>query len=637
MQCIEEIFDMRDLKRAVPSLLLGALLLAGCSGYRVQRQAQEAEAARDWDEAVLHYLKAVQANPDNISYRASLMRAKIQAAQDHFKKGKQFHEAGVLERALLEFRQAVELDPTNQYAEAQMRKTLEEIRALKELRDPPKTIEEMKQSARDRSQPPVLSPRSNEPIDLLFPGEESILDIYRALGQAFGVNILFDPKLRDQEIGIELIQVTAQDSLEILMRTVGHFYKVLDEHSIIIADDTPQNRRNYEDQVIQTFFLSNAEVKDVLTMVRSLIGAKHVASNEQLNAIVMRDTADTVKVAEQIILTNDKARAEVVVDVELLQINTTKLRELGLSLSQNSISSSLDLGGNDVPLRLSDVEFLNANNWVLSIPSFAYNFIKTSGNAQLLAQPQLRISEGEKASLTIGDRVPIPTTTFNTSNTAGTNIVPITSFQYQDVGIKIDIEPRVHHNDEVSLKLTVEVSNISGQVTTNGQQQPIIGTRTIESSIRLRDGETNLLAGLIRTDEIQNESGIPGLSDIPILGRLFKNSSNDNQRTDIVLTLTPHIVRRASITEKDLLPIWVGTEANITFRGGSPRVESNVQGPFDNDARSRVQERLRERLRSLPRGLQDLENNGRDEEEVEEPASGVNLVPNSGLPQDEEE
>ncbi|RMH15566.1 MAG: hypothetical protein D6696_20450 [Acidobacteria bacterium] len=620
------------------ALALALVVLAGCSGYKTYRKAQLAEQQGDWDQAVLYYLEAVETYPDNISYRASLMRAKVQAAQAHFKKGKRFYDAGVLERALFEFRQAVELDPSNQYASSELQKVVDELRALKQARNPARSIEEMKERTRGtRAQPPVLDPRSKEPIDLIFPEPQSVQQIYRALGKAFGINVLFDPKLKDQKIPIQLNDVTAQDALEIVMRTVGHFYKVLDEHSIIIADDTPQNRRNYEDQVIQTFFLSNAEVKDVMTIIRSLISAKHVAANEQLNAIVLRDTADKVKVAEQIILSNDKARAEVVVDVELLQINTNKLRELGLSLTSNQFGVSLDLGGDDVPLRLSDVEFLNANNWVLTVPSFLYDFLKTSTDAQLLAQPKVRISEGEKAVLRIGDRVPIPTTTFNTSNVAGTNIVPITSFQYQNVGITIEIEPRVHHNNQVSMNLRVEVSNISGQVeAAAGQTQPIIGERAIESNIRLQDGETNFLAGLIRTDEINSSNGIPGLSDIPLLGRLFSSNRRENQRTDIVLTLTPHIIRRADITEQDLLPIWVGTEQNITFRGGSPRIESNVTGPFDGDVRSRVEERLRQRMRSLPRGLQDAGAvNGDDEDEddpEQDPAQqGIDLVPPSGL------
>ena len=185
----------------------------------------------------------------------------------------------------------------------------------------------------------------------------------------------------------------------------------------------------------------------------------------------------------------------------------------------------------------------------------------------------MRITEGEKANLHIGDRVPIPVTTFNTQQTSGGNIIPITSFQYQDVGIRIDIEPRVHHNKEITLKLKIEVSQITGfQDAGGGQRQPIIGTRTIESTIRLKDGETNFLAGLIRSDETNSETGLPGLSDIPVLRALFGKTTVDIKRTDVMLTLTPHIIRTPDVTPSDLAPIWVGTESNLTFRGGSPRI-----------------------------------------------------------------
>ena len=322
----------------------------------------------------------------------------------------------------------------------------------------------------------------------------SVFDIYKAMGTAFGINILFDPKLRDQQVAIELRDVVAQDALEILMRTANHFYKVLDEQSIIVAEDSPQNRRNYEDLVIQTFFLSNAEVKEVMTMLRSLVGAKNVASNDQLNAIVLRDTADKVKVAERIIHTNDKARGEVVIDVELLQINGTKIRELGAQLSQNFVVQSFDSGGTAPGnVSVSDLEFINQSNWFVTIPNITYNFLKNSSDAELLASPQIRISDGEEATLHIGDRIPIPVTSFNTSQTVGGNIVPLTSFQYQDIGIRLDIKPRIHHNKEISLELQVEVSDLNGFVEgTGGQNQPIIGTRTIESVIRLQERRDQL-------------------------------------------------------------------------------------------------------------------------------------------------
>ncbi|HEV7667670.1 MAG TPA: secretin N-terminal domain-containing protein [Thermoanaerobaculia bacterium] len=595
--------------RGCRTLLLASVMIAtGCTSYRTYREAEIASQLGRWDDAVVAYLKALESDPSNLSIRTDLLRAKIRASQEHFKKGKDFRSAGVLDRSLIELQQAVQLDPTNQYAQAELEGVRRALAA--QNREVP-TLDELKAKNRGtRPQPPQLNPRSNQPISLDFPQPVSIFDIYRALAKAYGINVLFDPNLKDQEIAIELKDVTAQNALEVLMRSAGHFYKVLDEGTILIAADTPQNRRTYEDLVIQTFFLSNADVKDMTTILRSLIDARKIATNESLNAIILRDTADKVKVAEKIIEANDKSKAEVVIDVELLQVNTGRLRELGMALSSTSITQSLDLGTGSAPsaLRLSDLQYLNQSNWVLTIPNFLYNFVKTNSDAQLLAKPQLRISEGEKASLVIGDRVPIPLTQFSaqTPGQGGLITAPITSFQYQDVGIRLDIEPRVHHNREITLKIKVEVSDISREIqAAGGQSQPVIGTRTIDTKIRLKDGETNFLAGLLRTDEKSSESGIPGLSEIPVLGRLFSNKKGENQRQDVILTLTPHIIRNAEITEEDLLPIWVGTEANISFRGGSPRIEGTEEGPFDGNAGTpeEIQDVIRRRLQQLPRGL----------------------------------
>ncbi len=644
---------MRDLlvRLSFPLLALG--VLAGCTSHSNYRQGETAAQLGKWDDAVVSYMKAVNDDPTNIGYQASLLRAKIKASQQHFEKGQQFEKAGVIERALVEYQQAVQLDPTNQYAQAQLEHVHREYVAQKSGHEA-ETIEQMKQKVRGaRPQPPVLNPRSDRPISLEFPQPVSLFTIYRALGKAFGFNVLFDPNLRDQEIAIDLKDVNAQSALETLMRAAGHFYKVMDEHSIIIAQDTPQNRRTYEDLVIQTFFLANSEVKEMLTILRSLIDARKIATNEQLNAIILRDTADKVKVAERIIEANDKAKAEVVIDIELLQINSARLRDLGVSLSNYSVGQQLDFGTTGTGtgtgttsttpagIRLSDLQFVNQANWLLTIPSFLYNFVKQNTDAQLLAKPQLRISEGEKANLVIGDRVPIPLTTFNTQNAGNSGgIVPITSFQYQDVGIKIELEPRVHHNQEVTLKLKIEVSNLNGNVSgSGGQSQPIIGTRTIDSVIRLKDGETNFLAGLIRNDESNTDKGFPGLSEIPIIGRLFSNKHTEGQRTDVILTMTPHIIRNAQITQEDLEPIWVGTEQNITFRGGSPRVESDVEGPFDSNEGTpeEIQDAIRRRLQRLPRGLRPGENGGDGgtvtapgapgQPNPQPPPGGVNLVP----------
>jgi len=620
-----------------PLALLAALVLAACTSHQAYRKAETAEQRGDWDTAVLQYMKALDQEPGDITNRAALMRAKIKASQAHFEKGQEFEKAGVIERALVEYQQAVQLDATNQYAKARLEHVHQAYLAQRQGRDAG-TIEQLKKKAQqERPQPPVLNPRSTTPISLEFPEPVSIFQIYKALGKAFGINILFDPNLKDQEIAIDLKDVTAQTALETLMRAVNHFYKVLDDHTVLIAADTPQNRRIYEDLVIQTFFLSNAEVKEMMTILRSLVDAKKIAVNDQLNAIILKDTADRVKVAEKLIATNDKAKAEVVIDVELLQINSAKLRDLGVDLSSYQITQSLDRDPAKNPLHISDIPFLNQSDWILTLPSFVYNFIKNNTEAQLLAKPQIRITEGEKSNLTIGDRVPIPLTTFNTQNAGATGaIVPITSFQYQDVGIKMELEPRVHHNNEVTLHVKIQVSNLNGSVSTSGGgSQPIIGTREFDSVIRLQDGETNFLAGLLRSDESSTDSGVPGLSEIPILGRLFSRKRNDHQRTDVILTLTPHIIRNAEITEEDLKPIWVGTDANMTFRGTNVRVESDVEGPFDNNEGTpeEIQDAIRRRLQRLPRGLQPGQQPGPGGQPAQPggqppvPPTGINLAP----------
>ena len=566
----------------VAGLLLAVVgLLSSCSTYRYTRRANEAIRTQNWDAAVYYYLEALTQDPGNVRYRMELQRVRLKAAEVHFRHGMSFKEAGELQRAQTELQLAVQLDPTNQYAEVELKKVRKDLAVLLQEGGAAKLAELKKAAAEMKVTPPVLNPASNEPMSLSFPNPTNVRDIYKAVGQAFGINILFDPKLRDAKMSIELKNVTARQALESVMQAAANFYKVLDEKTVIVVEDTPQNRRDYEDLVVKTFFLSNADVKDVNNMLRALIDARRIATNEQLNSVVIRDTADKVAIAERLINANDKAKAEVLVDVELIQVDSTKLRDIGMSLSDYTPTFNVDptkLGGSGstgaVPL--PNVGNITRSMWSVVLPSVTINLIKSSGEAETLAQPQLRITEGQKGSLVIGDQEPIPTTTFNTSQTIGGNIVPITAFQYKDVGIKIELEPRVHHNNEVTLKLKVEASERTGDVTFNGQTMPTFGTRNIDSVIRLKDGETSLLAGLIRYRKRDTESGLPFLSDLPVVGALFRSNHREVTKTDLVLTLTPHIVRNPDITEEDLAPLWVGTENRVTIFGNSPRVRSAV-------------------------------------------------------------
>jgi general secretion pathway protein D len=606
---------MNRIRQPLATLLI-ALLLSSCASYHAYQQAVAAEQSKDWDVAVTQYERALEIDPGNREYKLGLDRAMREASRAHFEKGKIFRVESVQAKtaedqyrlsqlAATELQLVVKLDPTNQYAAVELSKAYQMINDLQRAAMEMTSVDEIKKRAAanmTKAQPPQLNPASNEPISLTFSRDTPIKDIYRALGNAFGINVLFDQAVKDDRITIELRDVTAQAALERVMQAGNHFYKILDEKTIIIVPDNPQARRDYEDLVIRTFYLSNGDAEQVTNVVRTMIEARNVFPLKALNAITIRDTADKVKIAEKIIEANDKARAEVVVQVELVQLDLNRIRDIGMAISgfpgkdgalNPSATAAPIVGGNVFTGgTLSQIQqvvgSLNSlrGNMNFTIPSATYSLLKSYGNSELLANPELRISEGEKATLHIGQRIPVPVTTISGYNptTTGSNqnlTVPYTSFQYQDVGIKVGMEPRVHHNREVTLKLTVEVSNRGADVEFGGQRQPTFATRTIESTIRLKDGETNFLAGLIQTNKVKSATKTPILGDIPLIGRLFTNEHKEEQRTDLVLTMTPHIVRVPDITEEDLAPMWVGTGNNLTFRGVSPRIESQNGGdPF---------------------------------------------------------
>jgi general secretion pathway protein D len=586
---------MKLTKTAMTAVALSLTVLS-CTSYNAFQKAKTAEQTQDWDQAVAEYQKALDVDPSNSLYKIDLSRAKLEASRLHFQKGKSLRAAALNARgedqlrltrlAATELELVIKLDPTNQYAAVEYGKAVNVLREAA-MANQPATIDELKKRAKaniTKSAPPQLSPSSDQPITLSFPHETPVKEIYKALGGAFGINILFDQAVKDDRIAIELKDVTAQQALERVMQAANHFYKALDEHTIIIVPDNPQARRDYEDLVIRTFYLSNGDAEQVTNVVRTMIEARNVFPLKALNAITIRDTADKVRIAEKIIEANDKAKAEVVVDVELLQIDLDKQRDIGAVVQglggTLQVSKTTDDKGNPILQNLDFVRGLMSKDFTFTIPSVSYNLIKSIGNTETLANPELRISEGEKATLHIGQRVPVPVTTFVTGVQSGTQgSLPATSFQYQDIGIKVSMEPRVHHNGEVTLKLTVEVSDIAAAASVDAP--PSFNTRTIEATIRLKDGETNFLAGLIQDTQLTASAKTPFLGDIPILGRLFTKDHNMHHRTDLMLTMTPHIVRMPDITEDDMAPMWVGTQSNLSFRGLSPRLESQTTAdPF---------------------------------------------------------
>ncbi len=589
------------------------------------RDAREEEQLGHWDLAVMKYARASELDPASSGFKAALLRAKLRASEFHFEKGKMYRASGRPDLAVIELEQTVVLDPTNDYAVVELRKAKEELAQKDAERSSDSHMQTLKKKTRGaRAVAPLIEPASDKPINLNFPQPKPIKQIYRALADAAGINIIFDPQLKDDNVSIVLTGVEFQKALETLIRQENHFYKIIDERTVLIASDTPANRKTYEDLVIRTFFLSNGDVTEVANALRALLQTTRISVNKSENSITLRDTTDKVSVAERIVEQNDKQLSEVVIDVELLQINTNKLDQLGLLLKPYSVGAAIPSPGTGLTnlgatvgtnaFTWGQLKKLDINSFGFTMPQATLDFIKNNGEAELLAKPQLRVSEGQKAQLLIGDKVPIPVTSFLsvTSGTTGGIAAPVQSFQYQDIGIKIEVEPRVHHNKEVTLKLQLEVSQL-GTPTSTGQ--PVIGTRTVSANIRLKDGETNFLAGLFRTDKSRSKDTFPFIGNIPILGRLLSHTQVSEATTDVVLTLTPHIIRIPDITEEDLTPVYVGTDSNISYQG-TPRIENPTgdRGPFDQ-----MQGRQAPTARPAPGAVQ--------------PAPPVNMAP-SGSPSD---
>jgi general secretion pathway protein D len=402
--------------------------------------------------------------------------------------------------------------------------------------------------------------------------DASSRDVITALARFANVNVVFDPAFREAPISIDLRNAMFDDALGSVTTSTRNFYRVTGLRTVTIAPDTPAKRREYEEEIVRTFYLGNADLKETIDLLRIVVDARRVAGVPATNAITIKDSPERVAAAARVIAAIDKARPEVVIDVELLEVDRTKLQEYGLQIASPGspgISGSADVNRDN--LTLHDLRTLTSSDVFLSgVPALFYRLLKNDVNTRALANPQLRTSEGIPAQARFGERVPVPVTTFAPIATGGVSQQPITSFNYENIGVNIDITPRTHHNGDVSLALKVEVSNISGK---GFGDLPTFGNRSITTVIRLRDGETNMLAGLIRDDERQSLSGVPGLSDLPLIGHLFAYNHKETQQTDILLTLTPHIIRVLDLDESDLAPFRVGRGS------GGPVLEIPTPGP----------------------------------------------------------
>jgi general secretion pathway protein D len=449
-------------------------------------------------------------------------------------------------------------------------------------------LESLIERMRDVAPPGLDLPDDAKLPDSLVFSSASSRQIFRSIAQLSGLNVVFDPAFRDETISFDARNMSLQDALASLTASTRTFYRVTAPRSITIVPDSRAKRLEYEESIVRTIYLSNADLKEVIDLLRIVVDVRYISGLTAINAVSLQDTPEHIAAASRLIAALDKARPEVVIDVELLEVDRTKLREFGLQVASpgsDGISGAVDV--NREGLTLQDLSTLTrADVFVTGVPGIYYRLLKNDTNTRVLANPQLRTSEGLAAQAKFGEDVPVPITTFAPIAGGGVNQQPITSFSYRPVGVNIDITPRTHHDDEVSLAIKVELSSISGSGTGATAGLPVFASRQITSTIRLKDGQTNMLAGLIRDEERTTLAGVPGLSDIPLVGRLFAKNRKESTQTDIILTLTPHIVRTLDLTEADLRPFRLGRSGSsgstVAPRDGQPAAQPQPRDPALN-------------------------------------------------------
>jgi general secretion pathway protein D len=547
-------------------ILLACFITAGCAAATAGNRGRQAELRQDYDRAVVEYTKALRLKPDDTNFRTGLDRAKLRASEAHFQRGRRLAAASKFEEALVEYELAAELNPANGVVDDELRATRNQLRAKVAVAREGKTeLQTLVERARDLPPPGLDLPANVKmPTSLAF-RDASSRDVFVTIARFADISLTFDPAFRDTSISVDLRNASLEDALNAVSGATRTFFRVTAPRTIAVIPDTPAKRREYEEEVVRTFFLSNADLKETMDLLRLVIDLRRIAPITATNALTIKDSPERIAAASRVIAAIDKARPEVIIDVELLEVDRTKLLEYGLQPASpasppTGLNGSISIDqGDSSAINLRTLRNLTQSDVLFAgLPSLYYRLLKTDTNTRTLANPQLRTSEGIAAQAKFGEKVPVPTTTFSPIATGGTPQQPITAYAYENIGVNIDITPRMHHDDDVTLALKIAVTSISGQ---GFGGLPTFGNREINTVIRLRDGETNMLAGLIRDDERLAIAGIPGLADIPVVGRLFSHTQKSSDQTDIILTLTPHIIRVLDLSEADLRPFRVGRDS----------------------------------------------------------------------------
>lgn len=575
--------------------------LVGCAGERLHREGKDLLKQGKVQEGLSNLSKAVEADPGNVSYRQDLHTAKSSYVTQWLLAAQQARSANQNEQAEELYKRVLSIDVANAQArdgldalarikkhaavvassksnflEGDSEKGLSLLRivlsenpddaAAKNLK---KEIEEAQLKA--QTEQPTLRSSMTHPINLEF-RDANVRMILDALSRDSGINFVVDKDVRpDLRTTIYLRNAYVEDAVDLVLQTSQLDKKILNSKTVLVYPNTPEKQKEYQDLVVKAFYLQSADVKQVQNTLKTLLKTKDIVIDEKLNLLVMRDSPQSVRLAEKLVALHDIAEPEVMLEVEVLEVKRDDLLKLGVQWPNQLALTPLASGS---ALTLDDLKRVNSTRLSASIGNTTINAKQTNGVTNLLANPRIRVRNHEKAKIMIGDKVPVVTTTSTATGLVSDNV------QYLDVGLKLDVQPDVHLQDEVSIKIALEVSSITGQSTTNsGTVLYQIGTRNADTTLRLRDGETQILGGLINDSDAKSASGVPGLTSLPILGRLFSSQQDERNKTEIVLSITPHLIRTVNRPGAYMSEFWSGTETNLRTKPlGLPPVAGEPNG-----------------------------------------------------------
>jgi general secretion pathway protein D len=578
------------------SVVVATGMLGGCAAQMHHRTGMAALEKHDYPLAVTELSQASKLSPDDHEYRRDALRARETSNDTLLTSAQEALANGERAKAAQNYSNVLRYEPENARALAGLEKLRElaladedanaaklalklgdvaqalELagRALKRAPGHADALAVRRELDAVQAKQAMISPNLGQvykkPINLEF-RDTSIKLVFDALSRTTGINFIFDRDVRaDQRTTVFLKQTSLDDAIDVILSTGQLEKKVLNPSSVLIYPSTPAKLREYQDLVVRAFYLSNVEAKHAANMLKTVLKLKDVYVDDKYNLLVLRESPEAIGLAEKLIRLQDLEEPEVMLEVEVLEINRSRLLNAGIQWSSQLTVSPLSTGmapiggATAAAMKLSDLKNLTSQNIGISVPSATINLQKTDGDANLLANPRIRVRDREKAKIMIGDKVPVVTTT-------STNTFVTENIQYLDVGLKLEVEPDIHLRDEIGLKLSLEVSSLVSAVkTNNGSQAYQIGTRNFSSALRLKDGETQILAGLINDEDRSSANRIPLIGQLPVLGRLFGSQNDTRQKTEIVLSITPHLIRNIQRQTPAAESFWSGTEGTLRDR-----------------------------------------------------------------------